>query len=174
MRRGGRTLTVRVAFPGRPLVAQVWLAQVGRVPLYLLDTNVPENSPDDRRVTGALYGGDRELRLQQEIVLGIGGLRALHALGIRPNVCHLNEGHSAFLGPERTRLIMEELGLSYHAARQVAAAGSVFTTHTLVPAGFDRFDSALVDRYFREYCRGLVSASSSSWLTGDSTPSDGG
>ena len=152
----GKQLTVHIDFPGRKLAAQVWKAQVGRVPLYLLDTNVVENSPDDRRVTGALYGGDRELRMQQEIVLGIGGLRALHALGIRPTVCHMNEGHSAFLGPERTRMIMEELGLSYHDARQVAAAGSVFTTHTPVPAGFDRFEPGLVEKYFREYCRGLA------------------
>ncbi|HEX3744625.1 MAG TPA: alpha-glucan family phosphorylase [Bryobacteraceae bacterium] len=151
----GKALTVHVEFPGRRLAAQVWKAQVGRIPLYLLDTNVAENSVEDRRVTGALYGGDRELRMQQEIVLGIGGLRALRALGIRPTVCHMNEGHSAFLGPERTRMIMEELGLSYHEARVMAAAGNIFTTHTPVPAGFDRFDPALVDKYFHEYFRSL-------------------
>jgi glycogen phosphorylase len=151
----GKALTVHIDFPGRRLAARIWKAQVGRVPLYLLDTNVPENTPDDRRVTGALYGGDRELRIQQEIVLGIGGLRALHALGIRPTVCHMNEGHSAFLGPERTGMIMKELGVSYLEARQVSAAGSVFTTHTPVAAGFDRFDPGLVDKYFREYARSL-------------------
>jgi len=151
----GKPLIVHIDFPGRPLSAQIWKAQVGRVPLYLLDTNIEENSADDRRVTGALYGGDRELRMQQEIVLGIGGMRALHALGIRPTVCHLNEGHSAFLGPERTRMIMEELGFSYEEARQVASAGTVFTTHTPVAAGFDRFDPGLVDEYFREYSRSL-------------------
>jgi starch phosphorylase len=147
----GKQLAVHVDFPGRRVAAQVWKAQVGRVPLFLLDTNVAENSPDDRRVTGALYGGDRELRMQQEIVLGIGGMRALHALGMRPTICHMNEGHSAFLGPERTRMAMEELGLPYLDARQVAAAGTVFTTHTPVAAGFDRFDPALVDKYFHAY-----------------------
>jgi starch phosphorylase len=151
----GKPLTVHIDFPGRRLEAQIWKAQVGRVPLYLLDTNVAANTADDRHVTGALYGGDRELRIQQEIVLGIGGMRALHALGIRPTVCHMNEGHSAFLGPERTRMIMEEFGFPYHEARQVAAAGNVFTTHTPVAAGFDRFDPPLVDKYFREYSRSL-------------------
>ena len=150
-----KPLKVYVDFPGRRLAAQVWKAQVGRVPLYLLDTNVAENSAEDRRVTGALYGGDRELRIQQEIVLGIGGMRALHALNLRPTVCHMNEGHSAFLGPERTRMLMDQLGLTYHEARQVAAAGSIFTTHTPVPAGFDRFDPGLLSKYFGEYARGL-------------------
>lgn len=151
----GKLLTVHLDFPGRRLAAQVWKIQVGRVPLYLLDTNVAENTPEDRRVTGALYGGDRELRMQQEIVLGIGGMRALQALGIRPTVCHMNEGHSAFLGPERTREIMDQLGLPYLDSRQIAAAGNIFTTHTPVEAGFDRFDPGLVDKYFREYCRSL-------------------
>ena len=151
----GKPLMVRIDFPGRCLAAQIWKAQVGRVPLYLLDTNVAENGADDRRVTGALYGGERELRIQQEIVLGIGGMRALHALGIRPTVCHMNEGHSAFLGPERTRAIMEEAGFTYPEARQVTAAGSIFTTHTPVAAGFDRFDPALVEKYFGAYARSL-------------------
>ncbi|HTS64380.1 MAG TPA: alpha-glucan family phosphorylase [Candidatus Acidoferrales bacterium] len=151
----GKPLTIQFNFPRRLAAAKVWKVQVGRVPLYLLDTNVPENSPNDRRITGALYGGDRELRMQQEIVLGVGGLRALMALGFRPAVCHMNEGHSAFLGPEWTRMFMEELQLPYHEARQVAAAGALFTTHTPVPAGFDRFEPALVAQYFSEYCRGL-------------------
>ncbi len=151
----GKALMVHIDFPGRRLWARIWKAQVGRVPLYLLDTNVPENTPDDRRVTGALYGGDRELRIQQEIVLGIGGMRALHTLGIRPAVCHMNEGHSAFLGPERARTIMEQFGIGYHEARQVSAAGSVFTTHTPVAAGFDRFDPGLVEKYLGEYIRSL-------------------
>jgi glycogen phosphorylase len=151
----GNPLTVQVDFPGRRLSAQVWKAQVGRVPLYLLDTNLAGNTPADRQVTGALYGGDRELRIQQEIVLGIGGMRALHALGIHPTVCHMNEGHSAFLGPERSRMFMEEFGCSYLEARELAAAGDVFTTHTPVAAGFDCFDPALVAKYFHEYSRGL-------------------
>ncbi len=151
----GKQLTVHIDFPGRRLSAQIWKVQVGRVPLYLLDTNVAENTAADRQVTGALYGGDRELRIQQEIVLGIGGMRALQVLGTRPTVCHMNEGHSAFLGPERTRMIGDELGYSYHEARQVTAAGSVFTTHTPVAAGFDRFDPQLVEKYLGEYLRSL-------------------
>jgi starch phosphorylase len=150
-----KQLAIQIDFPGRRLAAQIWKAQVGRVPLYLLDTNVPENADDDRRVTGALYGGDRELRIQQEIVLGIGGMRALHALGLRPTICHMNEGHSAFLGPERTRMAMQELGFPYQEARQVAAAGNIFTTHTPVEAGFDRFDPGLMDKYFRQYAASL-------------------
>ncbi len=142
-------LTVSVEFPGRLCCARLWKAQVGRVPLYLLDTNVPQNSDLDRRITGSLYGGDDELRLQQEIILGIGGMRALGALGIRPTVCHLNEGHSAFLGLERTRALMDELKVSFFEARQLAAAGNLFTTHTPVPAGFDRFDPQMMAKYFR-------------------------
>jgi starch phosphorylase len=141
-------VTISMEFPGRLAYARVWRVQVGRVPLYLLDTNVPQNSEEDRRITGSLYGGDAELRLQQEIVLGIGGMRALAALGIRPTVCHLNEGHSAFLGLERVRALMKELGISFFAARQLAAAGNLFTTHTPVPAGFDRFDPQMMARYF--------------------------
>lgn len=152
---GGGPLTVNIDFPGRQLWIRIWKAQVGRIPLYLLDTNVRENTPEDRRVTGALYGGDRELRMQQEMVLGIGGLRALRRLGVRPTVCHMNEGHSAFLGPERTRMLMEELHVGYSEARQIAAAGNVFTTHTPVPAGFDRFDPALVAKYFEDYASRL-------------------
>ena len=134
----------------------------------------PRTRADDRQVTGALYGGDRELRIQQEIVLGVGGMRALHALGIRPTVCHMNEGHSAFLGPERTRMIMEDLGFSYHAARKVAAAGSIFTTHTPVPAGFDRFDAGLVDKYFGEYARSLGLTAQQFLAFGRQVPSDMG
>src|ERR1019366_8827417 len=138
-------LVISVEFPGRSVEARVWKAQVGRVPLYLLDTNVPQNSPGDRRITESLYGGDNEMRLQQEMMLGIGGLRALRAVGIQPTVCHMNEGHSAFLGLERTHTLMEELGLPFYEARQLAAAGNIFTTHTPVPAGFDRFEPWLIE-----------------------------
>ena len=148
-------ITISVDFPGRLAYARVWKVQVGRVPLYLLDTNVLQNSEEDRRITGSLYSGDGELRLQQEIVLGIGGMRALAALGIRPAVCHMNEGHSAFLGLERTRALMEELGVSFFEARQLAAAGNLFTTHTPVPAGFDRFDPQLMARYFATFAERL-------------------
>lgn len=146
---------VEIDFPSRRVEAQIWKVQVGRVPLYLLDTNIKENAPEDRRITGALYGGDRELRVQQEIVLGIGGLRALESLGVRPTVCHMNEGHSAFLGIERARMLKEELGLTYYEARQAASAGNVFTTHTPVPAGFDQFEPWLMEKYFRGYLEQL-------------------
>ncbi len=148
-------LTVSFEFPGRLAYARVWKVQVGRIPLYLLDTNVPQNSEEDRRITGSLYGGDGELRLRQEIVLGIGGMRALAALGIRPAVCHMNEGHSAFLGLERARALMEEIGVPFYEARQLAAAGNLFTTHTPVPAGFDLFDPQLMAKYFRAFAERL-------------------
>ncbi len=145
----GEPVTTRVEYPGRDVLARVWQAQVGRIPLYLLDTNIPENAPADRDITDQLYGGDQEMRIRQEIMLGIGGLRALDALGLRPTVCHLNEGHSAFLALERIRQLMEEHNLPFAAAREVAMAGNVFTSHTPVPAGIDRFPPALIDRYFQ-------------------------
>ncbi len=148
-------LTISLEFPGRVTYARVWKVQVGRVPLYLLDTNVPQNSEEDRRITGSLYSGDGELRLQQEIVLGIGGMRTLAALAIRPTVCHMNEGHSAFLGLERARMLMEELGVSFYEARQLAAAGNLFTTHTPVPAGFDLFEPQLMAKYFGTFAERL-------------------
>lgn len=147
----GAPLTIRVELPGREVEAQVWRAQVGRVPLYLLDTNIESNRPEDRDLTDQLYGGDDDVRIRQEILLGIGGLRALEALGLRPTVCHMNEGHSAFLALERIRLMMEECQLSFSEAREAAAAGHVFTTHTPVPAGIDWFHPDLVDRYFSYY-----------------------
>jgi len=148
-------LTISMEFPGRVTLARVWKVQVGRVPLYLLDTNVPQNSDEDRRITGSLYSGDGELRLEQEIVLGIGGVRALAALGIQPTVCHMNEGHSAFLGLERTRTLMDALGVSFFEARQLAAAGNVFTTHTPIPAGFDLFEPQLMAKYFGAFAERL-------------------
>ena len=147
----GNFVLVDVDFPGRKVYAKVWRIQVGRVPLYLLDTNIPENQEHDRDITDQLYGGDLETRIQQEIVLGIGGLRALVKMGIKPTVCHMNEGHSAFLGLERVRMIMEETGASFGQAREAARGGAVFTTHTPVPAGIDNFPPALIDRYFGEY-----------------------
>jgi len=154
-RPDGSVLTVEVALPGRKVVAQVWLAQVGRVPLFLLDTNIPVNQPEDRDITDQLYGGDQEMRIKQEILLGIGGYRALEALGLDPAVYHMNEGHSAFLGLERTRRLMEKQGVSFAEAWEAASAGLVFTTHTAVPAGHDYFPPGLMDRYFGEYMRVL-------------------
>jgi starch phosphorylase len=147
----GTPLTIKVQLPGREVEAQVWRAQVGRVPLYLLDSNVDSNPPEDRDLTDQLYGGDDDMRIRQEILLGIGGLRALEVLGLRPTVCHMNEGHSAFLALERIRLLMEECQLSFAEARELAKAGQVFTTHTPVPAGIDWFHPDLVDRYFSHY-----------------------
>jgi len=148
----GTPLTIDVPYPTGPVAAQVWRVQVGRVPLFLLDTNVAANSrPEDRDISDQLYGGDLEMRIRQEILLGIGGLRALVALGLNPTVCHLNEGHSAFLTLERIRLAMEEQGLSFAEARELTVAGNVFTTHTPVPAGNDMFPPALMDKYFSQY-----------------------
>ncbi|MBX6342258.1 MAG: alpha-glucan family phosphorylase, partial [Thermomicrobiaceae bacterium] len=150
-RPDGAPLTIAVEYPGRTVTAQVWRLQVGRVPLYLLDTNVPENWPEDRDITDQLYGGDIEMRIKQEIMLGIGGYRALEALELRPTVYHMNEGHSAFLALERVRRLMETRGLPFPAAREAASAGLVFTTHTPVPAGHDYFSPDLMDRYFGAY-----------------------
>ncbi len=147
----GKPATVSIEFPGRNVIAQIWRAQVGRVPLYLLDTNVPDNSPDDRSITYQLYGGDTEHRIKQEIVLGIGGFRALEKLQIQPRVFHMNEGHSAFLALERIRRLMEKDGLSYQEAFEAASAGLVFTTHTPVKAGHDYFDAELMEQYFGDY-----------------------
>lgn len=150
-RADGSPLTVQLPHPGRSVSAQVWKGQLGRVPLYLLDTNLEANAPEDRIITHQLYGGDLEMRLRQEIVLGIGGYRALEALGLAPDVCHMNEGHSAFLALERTRRVMEVHGLSFAEACEAAIAGTVFTTHTPVPAGHDYFPPDLVERYLGEY-----------------------
>ncbi len=150
-RPGGEPVTISVDFPQGPVYAQVWRVQVGRVPLFLLDTNLPANKPPERDITDRLYGGDREMRIRQEIILGIGGIRALEELGLRPTVCHMNEGHSAFLALERIRILMQEKGLSFAEAREATAAGNLFTTHTPVPAGIDVFAPDLVDRYFASY-----------------------
>ena len=141
---------VAVRLGSRDVRAQVWRARAGRIDLLLLDTNVPDNSEPDRAITHKLYGGDRELRIQQEIVLGIGGLKALRALGLAPTVWHINEGHAAFLGIE---LMCEHVarGVSFAAAREAVAASSVFTTHTPVAAGHDAFPADLVLRYLADY-----------------------
>ncbi|MGI6368042.1 MAG: alpha-glucan family phosphorylase [Anaerolineae bacterium] len=143
----GAPLMISLRFPDREVFVQAWRIQVGRVPLYMLDTNIPTNWPEDRQITSKLYSGDLDMRIRQELVLGIGGLRVLAALGIEPAVCHMNEGHSAFLGLERIRTMMQEQQLSLDEARLLAAAGSVFTTHTPVPAGIDLFPPYLIDRY---------------------------
>jgi starch phosphorylase len=171
-RDDGSPLTVEVEFPGRTIVAQIWRAQVGRIALYLLDTNIDANNPVDQDITDELYGGDREMRIKQEIVLGIGGVRALTALGIDPVVCHMNEGHSAFLALERIRILMSQRGLSFAEAREVAAGGHVFTTHTPVAAGHDYFDPDLMDRYFSEYYSALGLSRKEFLGLGRQNPSD--
>ncbi len=147
----GEPLRVSVDFPGRAVYAQVWRVQVGRIPLYLLDTNISQNNAEDQNITDQLYGGDNEMRLRQEMILGVGGLRALEALGVQPTMCHMNEGHAAFLSLERARLLMQAKSTDFWAAREACAAGNLFTTHTPVPAGFDMFSAELLGRYFGGY-----------------------
>jgi starch phosphorylase len=152
----GKPLLIEVPYPGRPVFAHIWRVQVGRVMLYLLDTNIPENKrPEDRDITDQLYGGDLEMRIKQEILLGMGGYRALKALKINPIVYHMNEGHSAFLALEQVRWLLEADGLSFAEASEAASAGLVFTTHTPVTAGHDYFPPDLMDRYFGEYIKHL-------------------
>ena len=145
----GSELRISVDIEGRPLQARVWRVSVGRVPLYLMDANLEDNPPDLRSITYQLYGGDRQMRIRQEILLGIGGVRLLNALGIEPNVFHMNEGHSAFAGLERIRQLRQERGLNFNEAREVVRASSCFTTHTPVPAGNDYFDPELVQAPLR-------------------------
>jgi starch phosphorylase len=144
----GTPLQVEVLIRERSVLAQVWRAEVGRVQLYLLDTNIAENVETDRWVTGHLYGGDRETRIVQEMLLGIGGVRLLRKLGIKPHVFHLNEGHSAFLTLELTRELVQSQAMSFAEAANLVRERCVFTTHTPVAAGNDEFDSALVERSF--------------------------
>jgi starch phosphorylase len=153
--KSGKPITISVNLPGRAVHAQIWHVNVGRITLYLLDTNIPSNSADDQDITGQLYGGDREMRIKQEILLGIGGFRALKALGLRPSVFHMNEGHSAFLSLERCRELMTASKLSFAEAREAATAGLVFTTHTPVPAGNDYFAPELMDKYFSDCSKEL-------------------
>src|SRR5579871_3508042 len=151
----GNELLVTVKLPTGDVYIKVWYMDVGRVKLYLLDTNISENvRVEHREITDQLYGGDIHTRIRQEIVLGIGGLRALHALKLTPSVYHMNEGHSAFLAIERMRLLIEEEQLSFDEAFEACRANNVFTTHTSVPAGIDLFDPGLLYQYFGDYCAG--------------------
>ncbi|MHC4666807.1 MAG: alpha-glucan family phosphorylase [Planctomycetota bacterium] len=144
----GRPLRIAITLPEHVIRARVWRVDVGRVPLYLLDAAIPENDPADREVTDRLYPSDREPRLRQELLLGIGGWRVLKAVGRVPRVCHLNEGHSAFLLLERLLDLIENEGLTYDEAATVVRTSTLFTTHTSVPAGHDRFPEGLMRRYF--------------------------
>ncbi len=147
----GAPLLVTVPFSGRDVHAAVWRIDVGQVRLILLDSNVEENTVADRGISSRLYGGDFELRIQQEMLLGIGGVRALAAMGLRPAACHMNEGHSALLGVERIRMLMEESGATFDEARLPVTAATVFTTHTAVAAGIDLFPSSLVEKHLSGY-----------------------
>ncbi len=147
----GEPLRVTVDLAGRPALVQFWRAQVGRVTLVLLDTNIPENPRDIQDITDELYGGDSDLRIRQEILLGIGGRRALSALNEQPRVYHLNEGHCAFVALERIRILMKRAGLSFQEARELVTATNAFTLHTPVPAGIDVFPQDMMERYFGGY-----------------------
>ena len=155
----GEWLRLAIALPGFKLWIRAWQVQVGRVKLYLLDTNDPANLPSFRGITTELYGGGPELRLKQELVLGVGGWRLLRALGLQPEVCHLNEGHAAFAVLERARSYMEDNGKSFDVALNVTRAGNLFTTHTAVEAGFDRFAPSLIQRYLTRYAEEKLSIS---------------
>ena len=147
----GEWLRLEIALPGYSVWLRAWQVQVGRVKLYLLDSNDAANFPAHRGITSELYGGGPELRLKQEILLGIGGWRLLTALGIRPDVCHLNEGHAAFAVLERARDFMQEIGRPFEVALAATRAGNLFTTHTAVAAGFDRYPPELIGRYLGNY-----------------------
>jgi starch phosphorylase len=151
----GEWLRIRVQLPGCAVWLRTWEARVGRVRLLLLDSNDPANPPAYRGVTSELYGGGTEMRLQQELILGIIGYRMLHTLGIQPDVCHLNEGHAGFAVWERARIFMEETGQPFDVALLATRAGNLFTTHTPVAAGIDRFPAYLIEPYLREYAVGL-------------------
>ena len=146
----GRPVTVAIELPGTTIVLAAWRVRVGRVSVLLLDADVPENRPEDRAATARLYGGDTETRLRQEILLGIGGVRMLDRLGIAPAALHMNEGHAAFAPLERASQLVRREGLSFDAALARVRAGTIFTTHTPVPAGHDRFELRLLRRYFAD------------------------
>ncbi|MDD4372731.1 MAG: alpha-glucan family phosphorylase [Bacteroidales bacterium] len=151
----GNWVTISIAFPGRNVVAKAWKVNVGRVPLYLLDTDIEENQAEDRSITHQLYGGDIEMRFKQEMILGVGGIRLLKKLNIKPVIFHSNEGHSAFIGLERLRNYITQHSLSFEVARELIRSSSLFTTHTPVPAGHDAFEEHLLRTYMPHYANRL-------------------
>jgi starch phosphorylase len=169
----GARLIIHVQYPHGAVHAQLWKVQVGRVPLLLLDSNLQENDPADRAITGSLYGGDQEFRVRQEIMLGIGGIHALEAVGLPPTVCHMNEGHSAFLALERIGRVMRERGVRFQVASEANSAGNIFTTHTPVAAGNDAFDPRLVSRYLEPYRAALGVSEGDLLALGRVDPRDG-
>jgi starch phosphorylase len=169
----GEWLRLEVVLPGYSVWLRAWQVQVGRAKLYLLDSNDAANYPPHRGITSELYGGGSELRLKQELALGIGGWRLLKALGIKPEVCHLNEGHAAFAVLERARSFMEESGQPFEIALAVTRAGNLFTTHTAVAAGFDRFAPALIGQYLAKYAEEKLGITLNDLLAfGRQNPSD--
>ena len=147
----GEWVKVSIAFPGRSVFAKAWRVNVGRIGLYLLDTDIEENSPEDRGITSRLYGGDSEMRIKQEMFLGVGGIRLLEALGMKPTVYHCNEGHAAFSGLERLRVYINKHNLDFDVALELVRASTLFTTHTPVPAGHDAFEEHLIRTYMPHY-----------------------
>jgi len=169
----GEWLRLEIALPGYSVWLRAWQVQVGRVRLYLLDSNDPANIPAHRGITSELYGGGPELRLKQELLLGIGGWRMLAALGIQPEVCHLNEGHAAFAVLERARSFMQENAQPFEVALAATRAGNVFTTHTAVAAGFDRFAPGLIEQYLGGYAEQKLDMNPHDLLAlGRSNPND--
>ncbi len=147
----GEWITIRIALPGRTVTAKIWQVNVGRIPLYLLDTDIETNRNDDKAITARLYGGNNEHRLKQEILLGIGGVRLINSIGLEPTIYHSNEGHSAFSGLERIKDMMENYNLDYSVACELVRANTLFTTHTPVPAGHDAFEEHLMRAYLSHF-----------------------
>ena len=170
----GSNLELEIQLPGRSLFLKIWRLAVGRVSIYLMDSNIDKNNVEDRKLTGQLYGGSRELRIQQEIILGIGGVMLLEMLGKKVDVIHMNEGHSSFAVFERTRMFMKNNNLTFHQAMEVTRKTSVFTTHTPVPAGNDEFHPDLIRQYFQEYSRSLGISIDDFLAFGRANPADGG
>lgn len=170
----GSTLTITVPCSNHHISVEIWHAQIGRVPLFLLNTNLPANSVRDRDITNRLYITDMDIRLRQEMVLGIGGMRALNAMGITPTVCHLSEGHAAFAAVERIRLLMSRHGLSFTQARKIVSASTLFTTHTPVPAGTDKFSAHQIHRFLHAYYSSFELSHKDFMALGRQNPMDNG
>ncbi|HNR89726.1 MAG TPA: alpha-glucan family phosphorylase [Spirochaetota bacterium] len=168
----GQPISISVEFPGRVVHAHIWEVRIGRISLYLLDTNIDQNAIEDRAITDQLYGGDLEMRIKQELLLGVGGVRALKRLGKRITVYHMNEGHSAFLAVERIRDVMMTERLAFREALEFVTAGNVFTTHTPVPAGNDRFPGELIEKYLSHYYAPLGLAKEAFMGLGRENPTD--
>ncbi|MDR0368406.1 MAG: alpha-glucan family phosphorylase [Bacteroidales bacterium] len=163
---------ISIHFPGREVYVKIWRVDVGNIPLFLLDTDTEENQPQDRKITSQLYGGDLECRFQQEIILGIGGIRALSCMGIRPDLYHCNEGHAAFIGLERLRRLRSKRNLKFEEALEVIRSSTLFTTHTPVPAGHDVFDEVLMRKYMAHYPERLKVSWEEMMMLGKINPED--